>query len=1022
MHRHTTAVRKGSANSKKLKVFSTDHKTSRHPRPRVQERTMGPRAIAEYRRHGQEDARIRLENMGTGQRDAVIDLQGLAEDEDFDAGASHVNMEDILDGSERVNISHAGGEMGPWEDEIEEGSDEEGPKGRKAEDFRTRRDRTEVRNLAFQGQMPEMVNAISATAWSRDAGSPARHAATGAANVEEVYEITVVDMFDTSEVDVKLDPRGDGVAPALILEGLVPCAPYKPDVAITVRVLEAFRVLHARAPQLAIQPYVKSLCDLHGTIPLPAISIAYDVYLAIRRGTDERVMNALGRDSKWRLKHACQRASSPPPPPSDGEGDGEPTLGRSKERVDNRDAGDGYYLSRERVDAWAKTRLADILPMEAHPSEDNPCADRWKNMVNDVTSKMWGIFDKRVSSWPSAATVSSCYCFVNSAKYPLAIVQELLDVFGMKLGAGYDIGCHFEATVRHSQLGDQARENKLRCLVGSFHGHAHNRLCQLSFLATYVEGMGLEDLEGCERYFSRSNALAKSCRYASRFHRQQEITTYAKHFDSFETYTNLSKFLCTNYRQALTILKTEPALQDWMRQEHVESYDVFHQWLLEEKEYLVGLKHAAKTNVETLEMEYVQKLVNLSASEVKYTVVQEQARRARADDAAYTPGVSTAELARRHAKEKVEKDLESVQTLEALLDVAERWTVESPKWVLTVVEIKKRKYQLALDALELLIVERIFELTKMNQSQTGYKMRKHIAKALQARSKAVKNAIDNYNTAAGLLDPPMPHLSWEQVVEYAFLADFDILRDTRAEVQSRSWTRPAYRLAMDRYFRILRAREEIKRLNVEIPRVVTWIRDEYKALHRKEQELEVEVGKTEEEVEADRGLALQVRRYRERRGRFDDSHMRRFWALAKEPGFTGSLVPGKALEILAAQREAREAERVARAAAMRDEREREEMEVDSSDEEGGQVRPRARSAMARRAMQVISSDEEEEDEWVFAHNTASSWSRGVDEEMQEGWSDEEGDEELESALSAKLYMLSMLATDGVRGADVDNEG
>jgi hypothetical protein len=52
-----------------------------------------------------------------------------------------------------------------------------------------------------------------------------------------------------------------------------------------------------------------------------------------------------------------------------------------------------------------------------------------------------------------------------------------------------------------------------------------------------------------------------------------------------------------------------------MRQEHVESFDVFHQWLLEEKEYLLGLKHAAKTNVETLEMEYVQKLINLSASE-----------------------------------------------------------------------------------------------------------------------------------------------------------------------------------------------------------------------------------------------------------------------------------------------------------------------------------------------------------------------------------------------------------------------
>lgn len=218
------------------------------------------------------------------------------------------------------------------------------------------------------------------------------------------------------------------------------------------------------------------------------------------------------------------------------------------------------------------------------------------------------------------------------AKYPLAVVKELLDTFGMKIGAGYDVGCHFEATIAHSELGDAAREKKLRCLVGSFHGHAHNRLCQLAFLATYVEGMGLEDLEGCDRYFSRSNGLAKSCRYASRFHRQQEITTYAKHFDSFETYANLGtllipnleslqltfrtgKFLTSNYRQALTILKTETTLKTWMQQEGIDSYDHFHQWLAEEKTYLLGLKHAPKTNVESLEMEYVQKLVNLSASQ-----------------------------------------------------------------------------------------------------------------------------------------------------------------------------------------------------------------------------------------------------------------------------------------------------------------------------------------------------------------------------------------------------------------------
>jgi hypothetical protein len=116
----------------------------------------------------------------------------------------------------------------------------------------------------------------------------------------------------------------------------------------------------------------------------------------------------------------------------------------------------------------------------------------------------------------------------------------LLDAFGLKIGSGYDIGCHFGTTLSNSELGDKACKNQFRSLVESFHGHAHNRLCQLSFLATYVEGMGLEDLEGCEHYFSRSNGLAKSVRYASKFHRRQEIMTFMKQIDDLETYANLS--------------------------------------------------------------------------------------------------------------------------------------------------------------------------------------------------------------------------------------------------------------------------------------------------------------------------------------------------------------------------------------------------------------------------------------------------------------------------------------------------
>jgi hypothetical protein len=127
------------------------------------------------------------------------------------------------------------------------------------------------------------------------------------------------------------------------------------------------------------------------------------------------------------------------------------------------------------------------------------------------------------------------------AKYLLACVSKILDVFGPDVRGGFDIGCRFKETLAKSPLGQLARELNYTSLVGSFHGHAHWRLCQLCHLATYTKGMGLEDLEGCERCFSKSNALASSLQYASVFHRKQAITTYFRHNNSMEIYQNLSK-------------------------------------------------------------------------------------------------------------------------------------------------------------------------------------------------------------------------------------------------------------------------------------------------------------------------------------------------------------------------------------------------------------------------------------------------------------------------------------------------
>lgn len=205
------------------------------------------------------------------------------------------------------------------------------------------------------------------------------------------------------------------------------------------------------------------------------------------------------------------------------------------------------------------------------------------------------------------------------------MVEALIDAYGEDIGCGYDIGCRFSATIRDSLIGPRAKEAGFRCLVGSFHGHAHNRLCQLSNLATYVKGLGLEDLEGCERFFSRSNALASALRYASIFHRIQKIAQYAKHCDENDTSQNLSKsankilayavtnmitgkFLVNNYRQALKIIAGEGSLSTAMKSRGI-SADDFEQWLVEERAYLKSL--GKEPEEETLNLDYFQKLLEL---------------------------------------------------------------------------------------------------------------------------------------------------------------------------------------------------------------------------------------------------------------------------------------------------------------------------------------------------------------------------------------------------------------------------
>jgi uncharacterized protein Smg (DUF494 family) len=117
-------------------------------------------------------------------------------------------------------------------------------------------------------------------------------------------------------------------------------------------------------------------------------------------------------------------------------------------------------------------------------------------------------------------------------------------------------------------------------------------------------------------------------------------------------------------------------------------------------------------------------------------------------------------------------------------------------------------------------------------------------------------------------------------VEYAFLAEFDLLHEGQEDIHAEPWALPARHAAMDQHFKMVRAEEEIQRLDIEIPGLITYMADKHEFLIYQEQCLREEGRDT---------LAHQVYAHHIEYGRFDDLHKQQLLKLSKEPGFTASL-------------------------------------------------------------------------------------------------------------------------------------
>ncbi|KAH7904203.1 hypothetical protein BJ138DRAFT_1239965, partial [Hygrophoropsis aurantiaca] len=706
---------------------------------------------------------------------------------------------------------------------------------------------------------------------------------------------------------------------------------HTPSLAFSLPTLELYRRIRLRKPSFSVEAFAKVLCDLYG-IPYrrrcrSALADAFDVYLMILRNVDREVSEALGRSSAdWRVQNSC--------PACTYELEGEPDLkyhrmlafdgNNSLSRAaslggrsvgDNRVFKSDYFLDPDYVNVFAdevgtsSTAPGDAVTADDVTSPDNPedvmsgCTKNFKAAASDSKKKAWGIFEE--------TGIFACACrhgiilwiadMIRSGelfKYPLSIVNKAVDTLGPRLLIGYDVGCKLAITIEESSIAGKFRQSQSRMCVDAFHGYTHKYICQDTNHPNVIEGMGLEDLSTMERIFSSSNQLASVTRYASAYNRRVYIDQYFRQWDE-DKYLNLGYMLYRNYIQALDIIEMESvALQEAKVSLNIGDGDL-ETWLAEQSAYLATLGHETEWDVHAVTyVELLQKLMSARAtaegasnmflsttpSDYQFIVPGAQTfiHAQYADELSYTRKLETQ---RRVASERYDQLLLEVTEMEVKMGLSCRWQPSDPEYAETVKYIATRKFHNALDNLQRLVVMRLMELHKLNISRTGYKMRSHIAKALQTRCKAIKSALKVYNDAAHALSPPAPTLEWERVSHYAFLEEFTLLRETRVDIRSKRWAEPAVREAMKQSLRIKRAQEEIIRCNIEIRRIQTAIHDEEKHFDQVIDRLKA----------SDSHLMGPINEFCNRRRRINAHVMARIAQTFELPGFTGDKSNGNRL-------------------------------------------------------------------------------------------------------------------------------
>ncbi|KAI0349069.1 hypothetical protein OH77DRAFT_1507574 [Trametes cingulata] len=734
---------------------------------------------------------------------------------------------------------------------------------------------------AFYAQDPRAARADQPHVRHDGVESAPSATATPPEPAEYDFEIDVLDVYTKARtVHIKRNAY-QTTAEALVLHGYLGTTPITPSLAISLNTLELFRCIRLFKASFSTEAFTKLVCYMY-YIPYrrfyrTAIADAFDIYISILREVERQVMQELGRDTPdWRALNACPpcayRLSDEDQPVFDRilclDGNNSlkrmaPTAGRAT--GDPRVFESNYILPREFVNQFAhevrsrqqqeKPDLPDDStqepedeqpdeaelglnttegdPTDGVPDAITPCASNWKAAAAESNKQMWGIFEE--------TGIFACCCrhglilwFVDMvrsgelAKYPIAIIKKILMSMPDRLLIGYDIGCTFNETISQSSVGPDFAASRSRFCVNAFHGYSHAYNCQVRYHPNVIKGAGLEDLETLERVFGDSNKLAPITRYCSPYRRHMFCHLFFRQRDA-EKYANLGLMLYNNYAQALEIINDQtPVLEEAMRSLGITSEDLAA-FNTEECKYFSTLKDEDPADLHLVA--YVEALQELRKTSDELTAVSRRFydRAATAGrsgvnltfmdptsgptdyDADLVSATRKLETSRRYLRERVAQLTAEVNAME---------------YNEVVKYISERRYQRALGKLQRLVIQRLFELHKLNISRTGYKARTYIAKSLQRRCQAIRNAVNAYNAAARELSPPREVLDWSKASHYAFLEEFALLRDTKNDIRDKPWAKPVVREAMRLANRIARTHEEIQNDNRELRRLHTSIRDE----------------------------------------------------------------------------------------------------------------------------------------------------------------------------------------------------